>query len=164
MTKFRKLTLRLKIPSFFSNDMIITVSIHLFIIFVLCIIWWILFYKKIKKEINDRLIDHYKVLQLSFTLLFIITRIIFGLMCFIPKFEYFYMPSLSLNTSFFYYFEVINDAWWINCMIHIHSIHNAVELNKETLRKIKIKETILLIFLHVIIIEINLNYFQSTFQ
>ena len=135
----------------YSLEVLITAWIQIFILILTSIYLLIMYFKKVKKEIRSGLIDIYKLIQLLFMVMFILTRTIFGLLWFVPNFEFFYLPILSINTSFFYYFELINDAWWLNFIMYLDSCHNSADIDKKLIKKIKHKERILLLLLFLII-------------
>lgn len=123
-----------------TNIYIVFVAIYQ-IIFIYAFVKAIL---NISKEFRSESIDVFRVTQMSFIIGFLVSRNIYWLMCRIQGFEFFQLTFISLNTFFFYYFEVINNICWITFILHLTACENPQQMDDRLLKRIRVKEKILL--------------------
>lgn len=95
------------------------------------------------KEIKEPVRDYFKLAQLVFILWYMVTRNAFMFAVIIPHFEFFYIPGLSISVFFFYYYEHINNLWWLSFIMHILT-WVPDEFGREHARKMRFKETTML--------------------
>ena len=118
---------------------------------VTCIISFI-WIKNIRSEVKEWLIDLHKIVQYMFLLLFVVIRWIFIYLLLINNFEFYYAICLAFSTSFFYFFEVINDACWIDFIFHIKVWKHPSDMDENKLKSLNRKEKVILCFVFLIVI------------
>ena len=119
--------------------------------------------RKLIRELRQEFIDMYKVLQFCFILMFLISRNIFMLLIKVKNYEFFYISVLAISMFWFYFFENINNAWWVNVMLHLKALENPELMNLATLQKIKKKEKVILVTLTTVILAVMLSLLISIF-
>lgn len=125
---------------------------YIIIVSMWTIIFWIALkrtWKKIKEELIENVLDYFKLTQLIFIILYLLTRIPFMFITIIPNFEFFYGPGLSFSVFFFYYFEHINNLWWVSFIMHMVAC-KPDEMTLKIAHKIRFKETLMTITFGII--------------
>lgn len=88
---------------------------------IICVLIMIRTWRLLYKEIWYEVVDIFKLIQLMFIILFLLTRNSVMFLWLDPYFEFYYTPSMWISIFFFYYYELINNLWWISFIIHINA-------------------------------------------
>ena len=119
--------------------------------------------RKIVREYRQEYIDRYKVFQLVFIMMFLVFRNTFMLLIKTPNFEFFYISVLAISMFSFYFFENINNACWINVMLHLKALSKPEQMDMALLKKIQSKEKMILFSLATVILVVMLTLLTIIF-
>jgi len=92
---------------------------------------------------------------MAFIICYLVTRNLYTLLWFtrFKGLEFYHLPLIAINTFFFYFFEWINNLWWLVFIIHLVAVNKPSELNEKLVRKLWLKEMTLLTICLVIAVS-----------
>ena len=104
--------------------------------------------KNLREEFKYQFSDTIKISQISFIIWYLLIRNTFTLLWFfnIKALEFFHLLILTFDTFFFYFFEWVNNMWWMSFILHLTAVKDIRESNNKVFKVWK-KEVILLIFI-----------------
>ena len=107
------------------------------------------------QEYRSRLIDLFRMTQLVFIILFLITRTMFYHLLWFDKFEYYSFSVIGMSAFLFFYFEIINNLCWITFLVHIDACKGPNDMNEDVIRKVlNIEKILLAVFTTFIVISV----------
>jgi hypothetical protein len=125
-----------------------TYYIYMSLVQLIFIPFFVIAIRNLYKEWTNIYVDLFRLFQIIFLIGFLLTSNLFVLLSQLNGFRNYFMLNISIGLFFFYYFELINNAWWINLMIHLRE----KDLNKKSMKRVLSIENYNFIFLIILFV------------